>query len=139
MIGKKTSYVLAVDDSPLQVAVLRSMLLAMHIELRTANNVAQCIPHIEAGVPLLVLVELMLDQDNGFQVCRKLLGKYPVACVLMTATGRDTDAAWAEKLGIKAVVSRPISRRSLESILEDALDARDDSAKRNNKGCRSEH
>ncbi len=61
----------------------------------------------------IVLLDVMLPGDNGFEVCRRLRSKYDIPIVMLTARGDDTDRVVGLEIGADDYVPKPFNPREL--------------------------
>ena len=71
---------------------------------------------IEVERPGLILLDVVMPQRNGFQVCRELkqnpeYDRIPV--VLVTSKGTDSDKFWGQQQGADGFVVKPFTREEL--------------------------
>ena len=67
-----TARILVVDDIPANVKLLEVRLLAEYFEVLTAANGADAIETCENGKVDVVLLDVMMPDMDGFEVCRRL-------------------------------------------------------------------
>ena len=67
-----TSRVLIVDDVPANVRLLESRLQAEYFDVRTATNGREALALVERERIDLVLLDVMMPDMSGFEVCRAL-------------------------------------------------------------------
>ena len=84
--------VLIVDDDPAGLEMLAVALLDSGFTVRTAASAAEALAEARRVPPSLVLVDVMMPEMDGFELCAVLkadprLGQVPV--VLMSAAGGD--------------------------------------------------
>ena len=82
-----TARILVVDDVPANVKLLEVRLLAEYFEVLTAFSGADALEICESGKVDVVLLDVMMPEMDGFEVCRKLKAD--------SATARPQAAAWA--------------------------------------------
>lgn len=104
---------LVLDDSPLQVLQLSRLLAACGLSARSACSIERARALIEDEPPLLLLVELWCAAGNGFELGTRLMREYGIPALLLTASGRSTDCAWAARLGFAGVLACPPSLAAL--------------------------
>lgn len=68
----KSNDIFLVDDNPDNLRLLANMLKKAGYEVRPANTGEMAISAIQAKLPALVLLDIMMPGMNGFQVCKKL-------------------------------------------------------------------
>jgi DNA-binding response OmpR family regulator len=108
--------VLIVDDSPAQVKLIHGLLeregyapIDLHDPLRVEATMA-------AERPELVLLDVVMPERNGFQVCRELkasseFGAIPV--ILVTSKDTASDRYWGQQQGADGYVTKPFTREDL--------------------------
>ena len=67
-----TARILVVDDVPANVKLLEARLLAEYFEVLTAFNGADALDICENGKVDVVLLDVMMPDMDGFEVCRRL-------------------------------------------------------------------
>ena len=120
------SRVLLIDDSAVQGLLLQRQLAGFNIEtciVRTLAEAHQAITQTGEGMEA-VFVELLLQEENGFEVAGELINRYRIPCVLLSSSGNETDHQWAEKLGIASVLLRPVSPAAMKRTLASLSSAR---------------
>jgi phosphate regulon transcriptional regulator PhoB len=110
------SRVLIVEDEP-DICDL----LAFHLE-REGYQVSKCrtgadaLRHVKVSPPDLVLLDLMLPEMNGLEVCRRLrqdaaTGTLPI--VMLTAKGEEVDRVLGLELGADDYIVKPFSPKEV--------------------------
>src|SRR3954462_11841058 len=66
------STILIVDDNPQNVELLQAFLESLPVKLVTAHDGLEALSMVEQYRPDLILLDVMMPQMSGFQVCRKL-------------------------------------------------------------------
>lgn len=112
--------VLVLESSPLQAALLRRALRAAGCEPVLAATFEEADALARDKRPALALVELLREGGNGFEDGVRLMESHGLRAVLMSASGRPTDAPWAERLGFAAVLVRPFRAADLRRVLAGA-------------------
>ncbi|WP_419786557.1 ATP-binding protein [Pseudodesulfovibrio sp.] len=111
--------VLVVDDEPVNLQVVGSILHMAGITFRTAADGAEALRLLEKGpVPDLVLLDLMMPGMNGYQVCRTLRRQFPQAAlpvVLLTVRHRAQDIVEGFAAGANDYLMKPFSREELQA------------------------
>ena len=67
----------------------------------------------ERSTPDLVLLDVMLPDVSGLDVCRRLRERGPIPVILLTARGEEADRVWGLDLGADDYVTKPFSHREL--------------------------
>ncbi|WP_084964696.1 response regulator transcription factor [Thermoactinospora rubra] len=99
--------VLVVDDEPNIRALLAETLRLVSFEVRTAGSGREALAAAREFGPDLVVLDVMMDDLDGFEVARQLDERYPV----LFLTARDTveDRVRGLKLGADDYVVKPFS------------------------------
>jgi signal transduction histidine kinase len=64
--------ILVVEDVPVTLEFLRFVLAENHYRVRTATTVAEGLRALEERLPDLLVLDLLLPDANGLEICRKL-------------------------------------------------------------------
>ena len=64
--------ILVVDDSPTELRITSSVLVNGGYEVITARDGAEAFAKLQSADPELVVLDVILPDTNGFQICRKL-------------------------------------------------------------------
>nr|WP_321258807.1 response regulator [uncultured Pseudodesulfovibrio sp.] len=109
--------VLVVDDEPVNLQVVASILNLAEISFRTAESGPIALKMIEDGnVPDVVLLDVMMPIMDGYAVCRELRKKYPASIlpiVLLTVKNRIEDVVKGFAAGANDYLTKPFSREEL--------------------------
>ncbi len=101
------------DDATLAEVVLGYLDRAGH-HTRHVSNGAQALSEVRARPPDLVLLDLMLPEVDGIEVCRRMRAEHPDLRVLMlTALGEAEDRIAGLEVGADDYVTKPFSPREL--------------------------
>ncbi|MBL7961767.1 response regulator, partial [bacterium] len=69
---EKKHKILIVDDEELNVRFLSTFLQRKGYEIDVASTGVEALEHIEKGKPDVVLLDAMMPEMDGFEVCRQL-------------------------------------------------------------------
>ena len=118
-----TSKVLIVDDEPNIVTSLEFLMRRRGYETRVAADGDLALEEAERFQPDLVLLDVMLPRQDGFEVCQRLraTGRSDLKIVMLTAKGRETEIAKGMAMGADAYVTKPFSTRELVAQVEQLL------------------
>ncbi len=112
--------VLIVDDEPNIVTSLEFLMRGGDYEVRVALNGEEALRLAESFRPHLVLLDVMMPQRSGFEVCQKIRENpvlRDVKIIMLTAKGRDAERERGLNLGANAYVSKPFSTKELMSTV----------------------
>lgn len=108
--------ILVVDDEPDILELVRFNLVQEGYRVETAQNGAEALARIAATRPDLVVLDLMLPDHSGTEVCRRLrripeTAQLPV--IMLTARSEEVDRVVGFELGADDYVTKPFSPREL--------------------------
>lgn len=101
--------VLIADDTPDLLISTRKRLVASGYEVTTATDGRSALDLVEATRPDAVVLDVVMPELNGFQVCRRIkqdpaLAGIPV--ILLTGKDSAADRFWGESAGADAYLSK---------------------------------
>jgi len=105
--------ILVVDDEQAVLDLLVYNLSRAHYEVLTANNGRQALELAHQAAPDLILLDLMLPEIDGLDVCRQLRRTSQVPVIVITARGEEVDRVVGLELGADDYVIKPFSVREL--------------------------
>jgi DNA-binding response OmpR family regulator len=122
--------ILIVDDSENIRTVLQMNFEHLGYTVISAPDGEEALRLVESRRPDVVVLDVMMPRQNGFQVCRKLksdprLAGTPV--VFLTAKGQREDRYWGKDCGADEYLTKPFSTAELERVIERLLERRDPS------------
>ncbi len=115
--GEADRKVLVVDDEPDLRELLTYNLTAAGFTVRATENGTEGLAAVERFAPDVVLLDLMLPDIPGTEVCRRIRGgeagdRQP-AIIMVTAKGDEIDRVVGFELGADDYVVKPFSIREL--------------------------
>lgn len=109
--GRRT--ILLVDDEPSIVQPLARALRSEGFQTALAGSCSEALAAARDSSPDLVLLDVMLPDGSGFEVCRHLRAESSVPIILLTARGDETDRVVGLEIGADDYVVKPFSAREL--------------------------
>ena len=110
--------ILVVDDEPDLLELVRLSLAEAGFSVETAETGREAIDKLQRAAPDLVVLDLMLPDMSGTEVCRWLRGRPEGADLLvlmLTAKGEEVDRVVGFELGADDYVTKPFSLRELSA------------------------
>jgi DNA-binding response OmpR family regulator len=107
------SRILVVDDEPTLVATVKFNLEKEGYEVIAASDGEQALASIRASTPDLVILDLMLGNMHGFEVCRAIRKESDVPIVMLTARTEEVDKIVGLELGADDYMTKPFSMKEL--------------------------
>jgi len=118
MAGKK---VLIVDDDVKTVELVKLYLKRDGYKVLTAYDGVEALRLAREGHPDLIVLDLMLPDIDGLEVCRTLRGESDVSIIMLTARTTDEDKLAGLELGADDYVTKPFSPRELAARVRAVL------------------
>jgi twitching motility two-component system response regulator PilH len=108
--------VLIVDDSPSQVQLIKGLLEPEGYWPVGLNDPKRVEELLASERPSLILLDVVMPERNGFQICRELKGNAEfsgIPIVLVTSKDTASDRYWGEQQGADGYVTKPFTREEL--------------------------
>jgi DNA-binding response OmpR family regulator len=105
--------VLVVDDEPNIVELARMYLEKEGYRVESASNGATALEQILTREPALIVLDLMLPELDGFEVCRRTRARSDVPIIMLTARDEDVDKIVGLELGADDYLTKPFNPREL--------------------------
>jgi DNA-binding response OmpR family regulator len=105
--------VLVVDDDPLVARLVRLHLDRAGYRVRSAATGQQALDSAIDDLPDLVILDLMLPDLDGYDVCRQLREFSLVPVILLTAKGEQVDKLRGFELGADDYLTKPFAPQEL--------------------------
>jgi len=99
--------ILIVDDDPVIVKFVKANLEANAYDVAVAINGSEALKAVELEPPDLVLLDIMMPEMDGFEVCRRLREWSTVPIIMLTARGDEIDRVRCLELGADDYISKP--------------------------------
>jgi two-component system alkaline phosphatase synthesis response regulator PhoP len=112
---------LVVDDEQSVLDLLVYNLKKAHYEVLTATNGRQALEIARHAEPDLILLDLMLPEIDGLDVCRELRHTSKVPIIMITARGEELDRVVGLELGADDYICKPFSVRELMARIKAVL------------------
>ncbi len=105
--------ILVVDDEKPIADILQFNLKKEGFDVHCAYDGNEAIKLVEEIQPDLILLDIMLPQQDGMEVCREVRKKYDMPIIMMTAKDSEIDKVLGLELGADDYVTKPFSTREL--------------------------
>jgi DNA-binding response OmpR family regulator len=113
--------VLVVDDDPIVVEVVSRYLQREGFAVETAGSGLTAVDQVIGSPPDLVVLDLVLPDIDGLEVCRRLRALSPVPVIMLTSKAGLADRVIGLDLGADDYLSKPFSPRELTSRVKAVL------------------
>ncbi len=108
--------ILVVDDEPVLVETIAYNLEQAGYQVLTAADGRSALEAARRETPDLVILDLMLPEMDGLEVCRQLRREHTTATIpimMLTAKGDEIDKVVGLEVGADDYVTKPFGRREL--------------------------
>ncbi|PKL76748.1 MAG: DNA-binding response regulator [Candidatus Melainabacteria bacterium HGW-Melainabacteria-1] len=111
-----------IDDDTELHQLLASYFANSQIRLSASETPSQSLAFLAREAVDLIILDVMLPEMDGFELCRRLREKYPQLPILMlTARGDDLNTILGLELGADDYMSKPFNPRELEARVKTIL------------------
>ena len=116
-----TKKILVVDDEVKIVEVVKSYLENSGYSVCDAYNGKEALDKFEKANPSLVVLDLMLPDISGEEICKTIRKKSRVPIIMLTAKIEEEDVLKGLNIGADDYVTKPFSPRQLVARVEAVL------------------
>ena len=113
--------ILVVDDEPAVTDLLAYNLRKAHYDVLLAADGREALRLTHAETPDLIVLDLMLPEVDGLDVCRELRRTSRVPIIMLTARGEEVDRVVGLELGADDYICKPFSMRELMARIKAVL------------------
>ena len=113
-----TARILVVDDVPANVKLLEARLSAEYFDVATATSGVEALALCERAECDIVLLDVMMPDMDGFEVCRKLKTNpttHHIPVVMVTALDQPSDRVRGLEAGADDFLTKPVTDVALVS------------------------
>jgi two-component system phosphate regulon response regulator PhoB len=114
--ARVTPKILVVDDEPDAVELIEFNLKGAGYDVLTAADGNEALKKARAGVPDLIVLDLMLPEVDGLEVCKILRrdsATSAIPVIMLTAKAAEIDRVLGLELGADDYITKPFSPREL--------------------------
>ena len=113
--------ILLVDDSKTELHVLSELLTKSGYAVRTAANGEEAMRRLQEEKPDLILMDVVMPGQNGFQLTRAItrdpqFANVPV--IMCTSKNQETDRVWGMRQGARGYITKPVDPAELQSKID---------------------
>lgn len=122
--------ILSVDDNPINQMVIQNILTPAGYAIATCSDGIECLNMLEERdyLPDLLLLDIMMPQLSGYQVCFKLREMFPTSAlpiIMVSAKTRESSIVDGFKAGANDYLTKPYKRQELLARVETQLRLKD--------------
>lgn len=115
------STILLVEDNPHIMKINAQMLAARGYEVYKAFSASECRQVMEWNHVQLVVLDIMLPDGDGLELCRELKNKYHVPILFLSALGENQDVVDGLRAGGDDYLAKPYDLEVLAARVEARL------------------
>jgi DNA-binding response OmpR family regulator len=120
-VANGSARILLVDDEQSIQTLLSYPLRKDGYHVTSVLDGGEALQRFEEGRFDLVILDLMLPQLDGVEVCRRLRSRSQVPIIMLTAKGSETDKVAGLEVGADDYITKPFSMREFRSRVKAAL------------------
>ena len=108
--------ILLVDDSKTELHFMSDLLGKRGYAIRTAENGEEAMKRLGEETPDLILMDVVMPGQNGFQLTRAItrdprFANVPV--IMCTSKNQETDKVWGMRQGARDYIVKPVDAEEL--------------------------
>jgi DNA-binding response OmpR family regulator len=112
-MADKTHSVLVVEDEPSISSFVAAYLKNAGYAVRTASTGGEALRQVAAEKPALVVLDLMLPDIDGVEVCKRIRTQSDLPILMLTARDEDIDKIIGLEVGADDYLTKPFNPREL--------------------------
>jgi twitching motility two-component system response regulator PilH len=108
--------VLVVDDSKTELMFLTDLLQKNGFSVKTAENAEDAFRRLAEDKPDLILMDVVMPGQNGFQLTRAITRDplyADVPIIMCTSKNQETDRVWGMRQGARDYITKPVDAGEL--------------------------
>ena len=108
--------ILVVDDSKTELHYLSDLLGKRGFNVRTAENGEEALRRLAEEKPDLILMDVVMPGQNGFQLTRSITRDprfADVPVIMCTSKNQETDKVWGMRQGARDYIVKPVNAEEL--------------------------
>jgi DNA-binding response OmpR family regulator len=117
--------ILVADDEQNIIKLLRLYLREEGYEIVSARDGREALERFHAESPDLILLDLMMPELGGFDVCGEIRKESDVPIIMLTARSDDVDKIVGLEMGADDYITKPFNPREVVARIKAALRRRD--------------
>jgi len=126
MAQNQPARIFIVEDDPIMKQMVGDYLEQHNMRVVSASGRQEMVQHFAAGEPDLVILDLQLGQEEGFDLLREIRSRSDVPVIITTGDRRDEiDRVVGLELGADDYITKPVSLRELLARIRAVLRRQD--------------
>jgi len=120
-VSTKTPTVLVVEDESSIASFVALYLKNAGYEVTTAATGSEALARVAASEVALIILDLMLPDIDGIEVCRRIRQRSDVPILMLTARDEDVDKIIGLEVGADDYLTKPFNPRELVARVKSVL------------------
>jgi two-component system, OmpR family, response regulator len=113
-VNNRPGRIFIIEDDPIMQRMVGDYLEQHNMQIVSASGRQEMVRHFAAGEPDLVILDLRLGEEEGFDLLREIRSRSDVPVIITTGDRRDEiDRVVGLELGADDYVTKPFSLREL--------------------------
>ena len=113
--------ILLIDDDERLADLLQQYFMQHNLTLHSATRPSEGLAKLETNNFDLVILDIMLPEMDGFEVCRTIRKQNEIPILMLTARGEVMDRVVGLELGADDYLSKPFEPRELVARIQNIL------------------
>jgi two-component system response regulator BaeR len=105
--------ILIVEDEPKIVEILKDYLVAAGFRVSCLDRGNEVVSQVKRNPPCLILLDIMIPEMNGWEVCREVRKFSSIPIIMITARVEEIDRLLGLELGADDYICKPFSPREI--------------------------
>jgi two-component system alkaline phosphatase synthesis response regulator PhoP len=120
-VAANTAPILVVEDESSIASFVALYLKNAGYAVRTAATGGEALESVEEDSPALIVLDLMLPDIDGIEVCRRIRATSDVPILMLTARDEDVDKIIGLEVGADDYMTKPFNPRELVARVKSIL------------------
>jgi DNA-binding response OmpR family regulator len=117
----KSQMVLVVEDEASIASFVALYLKNAGYTVKTAATGSEALAQVMSGAPALIVLDLMLPDIDGIEICRRIRQKSDIPILMLTARDEDVDKIIGLEVGADDYMTKPFNPRELVARVKSIL------------------
>ena len=113
--------ILVVEDEASIASFVALYLKNAGYKVRTVSTGSAALTHVAAETPALIILDLMLPDLDGIEICRRIRKSSDVPILMLTARDEDVDKIIGLEVGADDYLTKPFNPRELVARVKSVL------------------
>src|SRR3982750_2984424 len=121
MASKGQQTILVVEDEASIASFVALYLKNAGYTVRTATTGGEALAQVNAQLPDMIILDLMLPDIDGLEVCKRIRQRSDVPILMLTARDEDVDKIIGLEVGADDYMTKPFNPRELVARVKSVL------------------